>query len=145
MRLMLMVCISLVWLGSGCAVQPPPQPAIVFPGRNNARFEAREWLKHNPNSSALAGNRFGTTEDALAFVETLYAAGAVEVYVTAILDEEWRIQQEGGPYADVLIVTLPDDAQKREHLFRIEAEEAADEGFDPTTDAGQDELLFWWD
>jgi hypothetical protein len=33
--------------------------------------EAREWLSNNPNESALATNRFYTTERALAFVEAL--------------------------------------------------------------------------
>jgi hypothetical protein len=91
-------------------------------------YEAREWLKTNPTSCALAGNRFDSTEEASKFVELLYMTGATKVLVSHILDEEWRIQEEGGPYADTLIVMLPSDAKQRQALFRIAAKEAEDEG-----------------
>jgi hypothetical protein len=109
------------------------------------RYEAREWLESNPNPYALAGNRFDSTEEALAFVEALYEAGAQQVWVTGIYDEDWRIEAEGGPYADTLIVRLPAKADARRALFKIAGEEAVREGFSPDRDTGQDELLLWWD
>jgi hypothetical protein len=112
---------------------------------NEERYEAREWLQSNPNESALAGNRFEGTADALAFVEHLYAEGAVHVSVTGISDEPWRIELEGGPYADTLIVELPADGSQRSVLFRICNEEAWREGFSPELDSGQREVLLWWD
>jgi hypothetical protein len=95
-----------------------------------------------------AGGRliyFESTEEALAFVETLYAAGALEVWVTGIYDEDWRIEAKGGPYADTLIVHLPPEEEKRLALFEIADEEALREGFAPESDTGQKELLLWWD
>lgn len=109
------------------------------------QYEAIEWLESNPNPYALAGNRFYSTEDAIAFVEKLYEAGATEVIVTSIYDEDWRIKAEGGPYADTLIVHLPQDSEKRKKLFEISNDEAVREGFSPERDVGQETLLLWWD
>jgi hypothetical protein len=52
---------------------------------------------------------------------------------------------EGGPYADILIVRLPDDPQQRKQIFEIAKTEAEYEGFAPEMDTGQKELIFWWD
>jgi hypothetical protein len=43
--------------------------------------EALEWLRKNKNISALASNRFGPTEEAVKFVEELYALGAEKVII----------------------------------------------------------------
>jgi hypothetical protein len=109
------------------------------------QYEAIDWLESNPSPYALAGNRFYSTEDAIAFVEKLYEAGATEVFVTNIYDEDWRIEAEGGPYADTLIVHLPQDSEKRKKLFQISNDEAVREGFSPERDVGQETLLLWWD
>lgn len=119
------------------------QPAI--PGRNNSRFEARAWLTNNKSESAFAGNRFGTTQQAVAFVNDLYSYGATHVFVTSILEEEWRIKETGGPYADALIVVLPSNAEQRRNLFAVANKEAEAEGFAAEPDIGQSELFFWWD
>ena len=95
--------------------------------RSPQSTEARHWLAHNESRAALAGNRFGSTEAACAFVDQLYDSGAVLVEVANVLAEDWRIAQEGGPYADTLVVTLPTDAAQRHALFRIQAEEAEGE------------------
>jgi hypothetical protein len=109
------------------------------------RYEAVSWLESNPNPYAFAGNRFYSTEDALVFVKMLYEVGAVEVLVTNVYDEDWRIELEGGPYADTLIIHLPQDSEKRKKLFEISNDEAVREGFSPERDVGQETLLFWWD
>lgn len=109
------------------------------------RHEAREWLRNNANESAFASNRFGTTDAAAAFVEQLYALGAPIVHVTNIYREDWRIQAEGGPYADMLIVQLPDDATQRDSLFVLYEKEMKAEGFDAAYGDGQQEIILWWD
>ena len=65
--------------------------------------------------------------------------------MTSVCSEDWRIREEGGPYADRLIVILPSDQKKREDIFQIYTEEAKQEGLVPEVDTGQKELLFWWD
>ena len=62
-----------------------------------------------------------------------------------IMDDPETIQEEGGPYADCLVITLPEDKEKRDKLFEIVAVETQREGFDPDQDHGQKELFLWWD
>lgn len=111
---------------------------------NAGEPEARIWLKENKSNSALATNRFGDTETAREFVEELYEMGAVEVKVDNIMDEKWRIEEEGGPYADTLIVKLPKNSKQRAEIFKLQEKEV-----DSTEliekDKGQEEIIFWWD
>lgn len=111
--------------------------------------EARQWLRTNRNPSALASNRFGRTQNAIQFVEELYAAGAVRVLVPQdYIHDESETGDESGPYADALVVQLDLDKDASE-LMRINNEETIREGFqepwenDPliTTEW----LFFWWD
>lgn len=82
--------------------------------------EAREWLQARRSPSALAANRFGSTENALTFVEQLYAAGASCVIVDHIMT---RPHEQGEPYADELIVVLPDDARRTSIINLIDAQQ----------------------
>jgi len=107
--------------------------------------EALEWLNGNSNPSPLASNRFGEKENAVEFVEKLYAAGASAVYVVNPDRSETVLQDEGGPYADSLVVLLPDEKARRKELFDIYNTESSREGFDGIGDMGQKELFFWWD
>lgn len=109
------------------------------------RYEARAWLARNTNPSALASNRFESTEQAQAFVERLYGEGALAVYVTNVMDEAERIAEEGGPYADAVVVVLPLEPERRAALFRMVSTEIRREGFEPERDSGQAELFLWWD
>ena len=88
--------------------------------------EAREWLISNNNKHALAGNRFASTQHAISFVENLYSIGAVKVTIpkSVIYDSNNRIQQEGGPYADALEISLPSTQSEREAIFNIANQEA---------------------
>jgi hypothetical protein len=64
--------------------------------------EASEWfVSHKP--SGFAGNRF-SLEEAKSFVKNLYDLGAPTITIANIMDEPWRLKEEGGPYADTLIV-----------------------------------------
>jgi hypothetical protein len=110
--------------------------------------EALQWLKNNKNSHAFAGNRFGETKNAIEFVEKLYKAGAEEVRVTGIFDEPERIEEEGGAYADTLIVKLPDEKNKRLEIFKIYRYELNNYDFnsgEDIDDEGQELIEFWWD
>lgn len=82
-------------------------------------MEAKKWLINSKNECALAGNRFGNTDDALKFVEMLYEKGAIEVSVickTGMKD-----------YADALTVKLPQDKNKRNQLLEIYYDEMESE------------------
>jgi hypothetical protein len=107
--------------------------------------EARAWLAANGQASPLAANRFDTA-DARAFVEELYAAGAVRVVIASdCINDDADEMARGGPYADGLRVHLPADANRRHDILRIANREIEEEGFDPVFDAGQDTVFLWWD
>jgi len=85
---------------------------------SHERFEARKWLANNGCDSPLASNRFRQGKpEALAFVEDLYAMGAIQVLVTNIRAEQWRLDVHGGPYADKIVVILPENSEMRAKLF----------------------------
>ncbi|HEU4565273.1 MAG TPA: hypothetical protein VFS05_11510 [Gemmatimonadaceae bacterium] len=108
--------------------------------------EARGWLARNGSPAALASNRFDTTTMALAFVDSLYAAGAARVVVDgeSIRDDESELAL-GGPYADALKVELPADPERRRAVLRLTNREAAGQGFARAEDRGQRVVLLWWD
>jgi hypothetical protein len=101
--------------------------------------EAREWLRSNPGDAPLAANAFDTGE-ALAFVDSLYAAGAVRVVIASE-----NIVDEVPPYCDAIRVQLPEDQAGRAAVLTLTNAEARSEGFDPDEDTGQDVVFLWWD
>lgn len=111
-------------------------------------YEALSWLENNNNPSAFSSNRFRKTDSAIAFIRDLYACGAAEVLISNIMDEPWRIEEEGGPYADVLIVKLPADHAQQENLIKLYQKECRDyfcnEGIEEAGQRGET-LTFWWD
>lgn len=109
------------------------------------KIPARAWLGANKNPLPLASNRFRTASEARAFVDKLFLAGAVEVYVAEPLEEPGRVKEEGGPYADILVIVLPPDFAKRHALFSIARKEALHQGFTTPPDSGQKTLFLWWD
>ena len=113
--------------------------------RFNKRIEAKEWFKNNKNQYSFASNRFGENKNAEAFINNLYDLGAKNIFVTNIMEEDWRIKEEGGPYADSLIVILPNNKKQRKEIFKISSDEAIREGFAPENDTCQIQLFFWWD
>ncbi|HYH78379.1 MAG TPA: hypothetical protein VEX86_01235 [Longimicrobium sp.] len=121
------------------APPPPPvdagDPASIRPEDP----EARAWLRSNPGDAPLAANAFDA-ETALAFVESLYAAGARRVVIASenILDED-------PPYCDAIRVQLPGDPAARAAVLALTNAEAEGEGFDPEEDTGQDAVFLWWD
>jgi hypothetical protein len=110
--------------------------------------EAGDWLRANWGPSAFATNRFGPTSHALEFVDQLYATGATMVAIDNIVmppDHAWT------PYADTLIVVLPDDPARRRELFELMKHigRPDQDGPDPIEelfiDSGQRSVRLWWD
>ncbi|HEX6976421.1 MAG TPA: hypothetical protein VF147_18570 [Vicinamibacterales bacterium] len=125
---------------------PPFTRDDLLPGPSDTVAEAAAWLRANWGEHAFATNRFETTAHAIQFVDQLYAAGATLVCV----DNVMMLPNHGfTPYADTLLVRLPEDPAKRSALFKlIEHIGKPDEdgGKDyPVTDWGQTELRLWWD
>ncbi len=115
-------------------------------GKRRTKPEAREWLARNPNPWPFAGNRFADAREALVFVNLLYELGAVHVQIDNIHDEDWRIEENGGPYADTLIVELPEDPAAKARLRELhEVELVEKQGLDIDPYTQRDALIFWWD
>lgn len=111
------------------------------------RYDAREYLRVNPNPRPFAGNRFRDAQEALAFVEQLYDIGSTAVHVTSIYDEAYRIEEEGGPYADALDVAMPDDLEVRRRLIEVHERECDPQEWSQVSaeNLAVTELVFWWD
>ncbi|MCA9425807.1 MAG: hypothetical protein KC994_12065 [Candidatus Omnitrophica bacterium] len=111
--------------------------------------EALEWLRSNKNPSALASNRFGPTADATEFVQSLYDTGAEYVMISSscIVDDSETLTDEGGPYADAIVVVIPHDRAKRKNLFDIIKKEIESEGFEfnPEDELYESKMFLWWD
>lgn len=124
---------------------PPFTRDDVLPGSHDTVAEAAAWLRANWSDSAFATNRFGTTAKAIEFVDQLYAAGATQVCI----DNEMMLpNHDWTPYADTLLVRLPEDPAKRSVLFDLmEHVGKPDEDGDsqPLIDCGQKEVRLWWD
>lgn len=113
-----------------------------MPFNMHSTVEARAWLTANPHESAFATNRFETTARALAFVDALYRAGAIEVLV-----EEPTVDSSGCPYADTLLVRLPESGHARwtlEEFCRREGPDNVPPG-DFVMRVGEHEIMLWWD
>lgn len=112
-----------------------------------SRLEACRWLKSNQSEHAFAGNRFNSNEAALRFIENLYQKGALSVIIDNIFRERWRIKEYGGPYADTLIVVMPEDHIQKEQLIQISQAEynQSPAGFERIIDDEHNIIIFWWD
>lgn len=90
-------------------VKGPPYPThLPF-----YQTEALSWLMNQTIGAPLAATRFQTREQAIVAVRRLYSAGAVRVDVVVLHCEPWRLQKEGGPYANELEVFLPEGNRNR--------------------------------
>lgn len=109
--------------------------------------EALQWLNATNNPAALASNRFDNTADAIEFVENLYELGATKVTISeaCIYNSQEVIDEEGGPWADGLVVELPIESDKRDAVTAVLRKEAIAEGV-PDHDPPYDNRVFvWWD
>jgi hypothetical protein len=103
--------------------------------------DAKVWLERNGNEHAFASNHFGDANNARLFVDDLYELGAEYIEIAGVRDEPTRIRNEGGPYADELIVAMPNDADVVLDVMTRIAAESPDqiERIGPLT------VRLWWD
>ncbi|WP_382176601.1 hypothetical protein [Hydrogenophaga luteola] len=144
-RLITVIALSTSVLLSQVACATPPNADPDGELKAMRKVPALAWLDANKNPYALASNRFGSTANAREFVKELHRLGAAQVFVADPRDDEHTVKQEGGPYADTLIVSLPKEKSARAALFRVFAVEAKREGFSVERDVGQGLVLLWWD
>jgi hypothetical protein len=102
----------------------------------STELEALKWHRRSKNRSALATNWFQGTANAIRFVEALYEAGARNVEISNIFEDD-----PGGQYADSLEVTLPEAREARERVLTV----IAVTGGQTFEDAGQGSVGLWWD
>jgi hypothetical protein len=102
--------------------------------------EARSWLRHNPNPSAFAANRFGNTRTALEFVVSLYELGAMEILV-----DDPGVDSVGAPYADTLIVRCDEESRFEVERFCEEQGPRDVPPGDFTIRWRDNDLILWWD
>ncbi|MGA1870945.1 MAG: hypothetical protein ACMUJM_20605 [bacterium] len=110
--------------------------------------EAIQWLKNNKNPYALASNHFTSTKAAITFVEKLYSEGAefIKIAKDCIKADTQTVKEEGGPYADGLVVKLPSDKAKRKVVISICRDELDPEFKDSIEkDVRFDMIYLWWD
>jgi hypothetical protein len=128
-------------------IDPPPPPAADLTWQDYEGPEALQWLRTAPNGddNAFASNRFQGTENAIRFVESLYAAGAVRV----IVNQDNIVDEGGGDfYADALVVLLPEDPAARARVVKICKQESDREEGEVSDDADWetgDCVFLWWD
>jgi len=137
--------------GTGVSDSPnyvdPPPPQVELTWQDYHGPEALEWLRTAPNGddNAFASNRFRGTENAIRFVEGLYAAGAVRV----IVNQESIVDEGGGDlYADALVVLLPQEPAARARVVAICKHESDREEGEVSRDADWqtgDCVFLWWD
>lgn len=134
----------------GCLAPPARAPvarrvgvpsAAVFRPRvspSGCKDKAGTWLRGNKNPSPFASNRFNSARAAQGVVDALYAAGATCVSVAGILKEPRRVAEEGGPYADALLVKGP--KAKFAAFQKVGAQFQADEN-----NVRGNAVRLWWD
>lgn len=104
--------------------------------------EALEWVMLNKNPFPFASNRFDDGAAVEALIHELYGNGAerVEIEPDSILSEPDRIQREGGPYADSLLIRAkPGDEMKMRNFIDREIGPDAWSSIAPRT------FRVWWD
>jgi hypothetical protein len=109
--------------------------------------EALQWLKSSGNPAALASNRFDSTQEAIDFVQHLYGAGALRVAILAdtIMSDAATLKDEGGPYADTIVIRLPADPAKRSRVIEACQPEFAREGTTEAESVWEDYVCIFWD
>lgn len=145
---------SLRWINAGTGISdspnyidPPPPQDVELTWKDYSGPEALEWLRTAPNGddNAFASNRFQGTENAIHFVESVYAAGAARV----IINQDNIVDEGGGDlYADALVVLFPEDPAARARVVKICKEESDREQGEVSSAAdwaNSDSVFLWWD
>jgi hypothetical protein len=98
---------------------------------SDKKAEARAWMKQPKHVFFKAD-----AKQVGQFVEDFYSAGATQVFIADIEEEE------GSQYGEALLVVLPKEKDARAKLFDIGARADAAYQNDPTTDKGQKYLYY---
>jgi dsDNA-binding SOS-regulon protein len=98
---------------------------------STTKAEARAWMKQPKHVFFKADAR-----QVAKFVEDFYSAGATQVLVCDIEEEE------GNQYGEALLVVLPKDKDARTKIFEVGSRADAAYQNDPTTDKGQKYLYY---
>jgi hypothetical protein len=99
--------------------------------QEKSHTEALAWMQQSKRGDIrMVGEQ--NSSDSLKIVQRLYDAGAVQVHAVD-LDRVAGV----GETTNTLCVELPNDAGKRQKLFKIEKRVAGAGGFDPVSDDGQ--------
>ena len=93
--------------------------------------EARSWLSINAAPRGFAPNRFTTKDEAISYIDSLYALGAAKIFIPQDEIRDYpRLRAEvGGATCDSLVIELPKD-EKRKQLILAYLQEAKNEGYD---------------
>ena len=132
-------------LMSGCSKPPPPAAGSVDSDDSSqgdliasidkhgdeimastTKAEAREWMKDPKHVFFKADPKVVAQ-----FVEDFYQAGAAQVYIADIEEEQ------GYDYGESLLVVLPKDPAARAKLFDVETRADTEFQDDSVTDKGQ--------
>lgn len=95
--------------------------------------EARQWLQSGRKRRFTLGE-LDSTEESLAFVEKVYAAGAARVTAVEICEYP---EMGGGQNTGKLVITLSDDPSERAEVLALAGEIAEEQGFDAPSDTGE--------
>jgi hypothetical protein len=121
---------------------PPYDRDALLPCADYEMPDALAWLRANWSPSAFATNRFGTTQRAIEFVEQLHAAGASGVWIDNVMmlpNHQWT------PYADALLVRLPEDPDRRRSLFDVIEQVGKPDELEDRTAGPMPAVWLWWD
>jgi hypothetical protein len=121
---------------------PPYDRDALLPCAEYERSDALAWLRANWSPSAFATNRFGTTQHAIEFVEQLHAAGATGVWIDNVMllpNLQWT------PYADAVLVQLPEDPDRRRRLFDVMEQVGKPDELEDRTAGPIPAVWLWWD
>jgi hypothetical protein len=101
--------------------------------------DAKVWLADQRVARSIGG--LGPSAS-VGFVSRLHGDGACRVVAIDIRTHRGRPGLgEASETAEGVVIELPGDRDARQRLFAREAEAAAEQGFDPTPDEGQNFLF----
>jgi hypothetical protein len=145
------LCVILVGCPGPDAGRPPnggPPLQAQHPYQDFPSWpEALQWLKASGNPAALASNRFDSTQEAIDLIQRLYGAGALRVAILAdtIMSDAETLQDEGGPYADTIVIKLPEDPARRDRVIELCRPEFAHECTTEVESVWGDYVCIFWD
>jgi len=99
-------------------------------------IEARRWLK---GKKCYLGESMDDKET-VKFIESFYKAGAVNVWIFDINEDELGVE-----YSGRIIIELPQNTKKREKLIKLSNKVTAGNGYEEEIDFGQKYIFLMLD